>query len=587
MKRAGFFIIVAFCVALSGSAAKGQVIQVDSFNYSTGQLTTVSGGNWVNFSGTGNFIQVSSPGLTYTSYPNFANKIDIISVASSAEDVHRAFPTQSSGTVYAAFLVNVTNTTGLALNTSTTGDYFAGFLQASSTIILDSRVSIRLGSVAGTYQLGLRGASTNATATFSTTDLNPGTTQLVVISYQIVAGASNDIDNMWINPALGGSEPAADVSQTVASDLADVTRFFVRQGTTTTPNASIDGLRVGTTWQSVTSIPTAANGVVNGKIADANGAPIAGAVIRLSGTQNRKTITDAAGNYNFDNVETNGFYTVSPSAANFSFSPGERSFSQTGNSTEATFTGTRASGFDNLLDTPEYFVRQHYLDFLGREPDEAGFNFWSDQILGCGNDAICAERRTINVSAAYFLSVEFQQTGGLVDRLYKASYGVSPRFAEFMPDTAAISRGVVVGRSGWQQQLAANKESFVNSWVERAAFHAAYDNLSNDSYVDALLANTGVNFMQTERDSLVSGLGSGTLSRAQALQHIATSENFARAAFNEAFVRMQYFGYLRRDPDSSGYHFWLAKLNQFDGNFERAEMVKAFLVSDEYRARFQ
>src|SRR5437016_8449540 len=28
----------------------------------------------------------------------------------------------------------------------------------------------------------------------------------------------------------------------------------------------------------------------------------------------------------------------------------------------------------------DYFVHQHYLDFLAREPDALGFNFWSNQI---------------------------------------------------------------------------------------------------------------------------------------------------------------------------------------------------------------
>ncbi len=331
--------------------------------------------------------------------------------------------------------------------------------------------------------------------------------------------------------------------------------------------------------------PTAANGIVNGSITNPSGGPVAGAVVRLSGTQNRKTITDANGSYRFDNVESAGFYTVAPSSSKFSFSPAERSFSQLGNSTEASFTGSPIAG-GNSLDTPEYFVRQHYLDFLGREPDESGFNFWSDQIRGCDNDANCTERRTINVSAAYFLSVEFQQTGGLVDRLYKASYGRSPHYSEFMPDREAMARDVVVGRSGWQQQLAANKESFIDNWIERAAFQAAFDNLSSGAYVDTLIGNTGVSFAPADRDSLVNGLSTGTLSRAAVLVQVANSETFARARFNEAFVMMEYFGYLRRDPDDSGYHFWLDKLNQFDGNFERAEMVKAFLVSSEYRARF-
>jgi hypothetical protein len=285
-------------------------------------------------------------------------------------------------------------------------------------------------------------------------------------------------------------------------------------------------------------------------------------------------------------VLTNGFYTLTPSRVNHSFSPTNRSFSQLGNNTEAAFTGTPGSGVGNPLDTPEYFVRQHYLDFLGREPDEAGFNFWSDQIIACGNDSACAERRTINVSAAYFLSIEFQETGGLVDGLYRASYGRAPLFNEFMPDTANIARNVIVGHTGWQNQLATNKQEFIEAWVQRAAFRAAYDNLSDDGYLDALINHTGVNFSANERAALLSDLSNGTLSRARVLQRIAENELFVKAKFNEAFVRMQYFGYLRRDPDDSGFHFWLDKLNQFNGNFEQAEMVKAFIVSGEYRQRF-
>jgi hypothetical protein len=57
---------------------------------------------------------------------------------------------------------------------------------------------------------------------------------------------------------------------------------------------------------------------------------------------------------------------------------------------------------------------------------------------------------------------------------------------------------------------------------------------------------------------------------------------------------MQYFGYLQRNPydppeatlDYQGYNFWLNKLNQFNGNYITAEMVKAFISSSEYRQRF-
>jgi hypothetical protein len=327
--------------------------------------------------------------------------------------------------------------------------------------------------------------------------------------------------------------------------------------------------------------------VITGRIVDDSGAPVAGAVVRLSGTQNRKFITDANGFYRFDNVETTGFYTVTPSRPNYTFNPASQSFSQLGETTNAAFGATVAStNLVNPLDTPEYYVRQHYLDFLGREPDEAGFNFWSDQILSCGTDQTCVERRRINVSAAYFLSIEFQQTGGLVDGLYRASYGTAPAFAQFLPDTRVVANGVVVGTDGWQAKLAANKTAFVAAFADRPAFHAAYDALSNSDYVAALLAHTGVSFTAPERDALVSGLNAGTATRAEVLRSIAEDQRFVDRKFNEAFVMMEYFGYLRRDPDASGFAFWLNKLNEFGGNFEQAEMVKAFIVSGEYRGRF-
>ena len=85
---------------------------------------------------------------------------------------------------------------------------------------------------------------------------------------------------------------------------------------------------------------------------------------------------------------------------------------------------------------------------------------------------------------------------------------------------------------------------------------------------------------------------SNTSARAQALRQIAENQNLYNAEFNRAFVLMEYFGYLRRNPnegqdtDFSGYDFWLQKLNQFSGDFQKSEMVKAFITSGEYRTRF-
>jgi hypothetical protein len=190
------------------------------------------------------------------------------------------------------------------------------------------------------------------------------------------------------------------------------------------------------------------------------------------------------------------------------------------------------------------------------------------------------------VSAAYFLSIEFQETGGLVDALYRASYGRRPPYAEFMPDIATVRQGVVVGVGDWTERLAANQQAFLEAWVQRAQFQSTYGALTNEGYVNTLISHTGVSFSQSEHDGLVSGLNRGTSTRAEVLRQIAGNEDFVTAKRNGAFVMMQYFGYLRRDPDESGYEFWRNKLNEFNGDFERAEMVKAFLVSSEYRQRF-
>jgi hypothetical protein len=333
--------------------------------------------------------------------------------------------------------------------------------------------------------------------------------------------------------------------------------------------------------------PTAAPATISGRVTTTDGAPLAGVTMNLSGAHSAKAITDSAGNYSFPSIDTDNFYTVAPALVNYHFSPADRSFSLLANKTDAVFTAALdAVGSGNAIDTAEYFVRQHYLDFLNREPDESGFNFWSDQLRACGTDASCLEVRRINVSAAYFLSIEFQETGGLVDGLYRASYGRRPTFAEFMPDTGVVARNVVVGRTNWEQQLTSNKQTFIDTWVQRPAFQAEFSRLSNTEYVDRLIANTGVRFTTDERDAFVGGLRDGTLTRAAVLSGIAGDERFVRAKFNEAFVMMEYFGYLRRDPDEGGYRFWLQKLDQFQGNFVQAEMVKAFINSSEYRQRF-
>lgn len=396
---------------------------------------------------------------------------------------------------------------------------------------------------------------------------------------------------LWsARPQLVRNIPATKaLLQNTANPLVTVTPAQTCGGTSSTqiPNNSFGYGRVDALAAYNASAPTASTATISGTVTAADGSPMGGVVMHLLGPTNAKTITDSNGVYRFQNVETQNLYTVDPGRVNYSFSPETRSFFLTDNKTDAVFTGTAQTPPNATpIDTAEYFVRQHYLDFLGREPDDSGFNFWSDQILSCGNDAGCHERRRINVSAAYFLSIEFQQTGGLVDGLYRVSFTRRPTFAEFMPEAAAVGQNVVVGRAGWEQQLDVNKAAFVDAWVQRPSFRQIYDGLSNASYVAQLITNTGVSFSSNERDALVNGLNLQLTTRARVLQQIVEDGRFLSRKRNEMFVMMQYFGYLRRDPDPDGYDFWLEKLNSFGGNFEQAEMVKAFISSIEYRARF-
>jgi uncharacterized repeat protein (TIGR01451 family) len=255
----------------------------------------------------------------------------------------------------------------------------------------------------------------------------------------------------------------------------------------------------------------------------------------------------------------------------------------------------------NPIDTPSFFVRQHYIDFLNREPDAGGFNFWTNEFTVCGADPQCLQVKRVNVSAAFFLSTEFQETGYLVYRMYKSGFGNLPgapvpvTFNNFLRDTQQIGKGVQVGAVNFEIVLENNKQAYALEFVQRPEFVAAFLNKSATQFVAQLNTNAGNVLSAAEQTNLVNILGAtpaDATKRAQVLRAVAEDQTLRDAEFNKAFVLMQYFGYLRRGPnqapdtDFSGYNFWLTKLNSFGGNFVNAEMVKAFIISTEYRQRF-
>ncbi len=199
----------------------------------------------------------------------------------------------------------------------------------------------------------------------------------------------------------------------------------------------------------------------------------------------------------------------------------------------------------------------------------------------------------MNTSGAFFLSIEFQETGYMLYLFNKASFGTMPRRNDFLVRMQAAAQGVVVGQAGWEAKLAANKAAAAEDWVRRADFQQRFGGMTNEQFVDALFANAGVAPAAEERTALVQGLNAGTETRATVLRKVADNAEFRRREQNPAFVLMQYFGYLHRNPDEgpdsdlSGFNFWLKKLEDNGGNFHKAEMVRAFIEATEYRGRFE
>jgi uncharacterized protein (TIGR03118 family) len=481
---------------------------------------------------------------------------------------------------------------------------------------------------------------------------------------------------------------------------------------------------------------------------------IAAGTLTFAAGETSKTFTVLVVNDSFDeNDEVIDLFLSNPTGAGAGLgSPNHAEITIVDNDTGAPTT--------NPIDEASFFVRQHYLDFLNREPDAAGFAFWTNEITSCGGNAPCIEVKRINVSAAFFLSIEFQQSGLAAYLTHRAAFGASASgspsavlYGNFMRDLQAINNGVIFGQPGADTLLESNKVAFYNEFVTRPEFVSKYPSTqTNEQYVDALLASanltpaevrlfnvsltnsqevppanptttggaarpasfgtatlqfnsaqtamtfkatinnidlggsqtadtndnltnahihagaavmpgvngpvvwgffgspfndnnpndqtfTGlsgggvggvftnkwdapegngttlaaqlsnlregrayVNFHTSQfpggeirgnipaatafRDSLVAGLNGATETRATVLRKVSEAQELKDLNYNRAFVTMEYFGYLRRDPDASGFNFWLNKLNAANGDFVASEMVKSFLVSGEYRQRF-
>ncbi|HKP71882.1 MAG TPA: Calx-beta domain-containing protein, partial [Pyrinomonadaceae bacterium] len=252
----------------------------------------------------------------------------------------------------------------------------------------------------------------------------------------------------------------------------------------------------------------------------------------------------------------------------------------------------------NPLDANAFFVRQHYLDFLSREPDAEGLAAWTGVLDRCPNSrntdpaspsAGCDQNI---VSSSFFRSTEFQLKGYFVYRFYRVAFNRRPQYSEFIFDMRRVT-----GETA--DEVYTKRRAFSEAWVQRQEFTNFLGGLSNSLFVDTLLGRYGINAINTPdpatpdgdalvrltRDGLVSALDAQPqrLTRAQVLRAIVQSREIDAAEYNGAFVAMQYYGYLRRAPEQSGYDAWLQVITRGDGY---RVMVNGFMNSTEYRLRF-
>ena len=234
----------------------------------------------------------------------------------------------------------------------------------------------------------------------------------------------------------------------------------------------------------------------------------------------------------------------------------------------------------NPIDGVNFFVTQQYIDFLGRLPDSIGFANWTDTLSNCPNggfgENINPGCDRVHVSAGFFLSEEFRGRGYFAYKFYEVGFDRRPTYAEFVPDMAEV------GGAQSPESEVLSKAAYTDAFVQRQEFKNHYDALSNSDFVNAVETNAEVTL--PNKAALIDALNSSQKTRAQVLREIVELQAVTDKFFIRAFVAMQYFGYLRRDPDTTGYANWVSTLEADPNNFRH--MIFGFIFSDEYRHRF-
>ena len=259
-----------------------------------------------------------------------------------------------------------------------------------------------------------------------------------------------------------------------------------------------------------------------------------------------------------------------------------------------------------------FFVRQLYLDILGREPDTDGFNTWTGVLNTCGPEKgfLGAPRACDRafVSHGFVASPEFTDRGYYLHRMYEVGARRLARYSEFVPEMAGLS-----GAPG-SAELEQNAAQYAENFVTKAEFVANYGSVSTtgqaSQYIALLEQNAGVSLPATtttlpgqptqyNRQDLINKRASGEFSLGKTLRAFVEQKVVYDRFFERGFVTIQYFGFLKRDPDLNdaalaGWTEWVfvftnggAQRGRPDiGPRDIQHLIFGFIYSEEYRKRF-
>ena len=413
-------------------------------------------------------------------------------------------------------------------------------------------------------------------------DVVPGTLRTSSVTFNAVGGTTYKIAvDGYNNGGAGGDVGSVKLNWTVQNCAASFvqlsqTGYVVNEGAgfvsiTITRTGNVAG-PASVNYATNDSAGLASCGVANTLASERCDYATTIGTARFAALENSKTVTipiidDAL-------VEGNETFSISLSA------PSGASMGANTSAIIGITDNDAAPSAQNPIDGIPFFVTQQYIDFLGRLPDATGFANWVATLNGCPNggfgENLNPDCDRVHVSAGFFLSAEFQGRGYFAYRFYEVALDRRPAYAEFVPDMA------IVGGPQSPESEVLSKQTYTAAWTQRPEFKARYDALSNSAYVNALEANAEVTV--SNKQALIDALNGGQMTRGDVLRNIVESQAVADRFFNRAFVAMQYFGYLRRDPDTIGFQNWLDTINADPSNTRH--MIFGFLFSTEYRQRF-